>query len=143
MVGEQVDGHKRDKQRVGSRSTPWLEWFGAGTGLALALGLFGAIGWQAFDEGDSAPTLVAEVETITQVDGGFRVDIRARNRSRIAAAQIEVEGRLSGGSQGEVETGRITFDYLAGHSARKGGLFFTRDPRSGSLSIRVAGYAMP
>lgn len=143
MAGEQVDGHERDTRRAGDGLTPWLEWVGAGTGLVLALGLFGAIGWQAFDEGDSAPTLVAEIEEITQVNGGFRVDIRARNRSRTAAAQIEVEGRLSGGSQGEVETGRITFDYLAGHSARKGGLFFTRDPRSGSLSIRVAGYAMP
>jgi uncharacterized protein (TIGR02588 family) len=35
------------------------------------------------------------------------------------------------------------FDYVPGHSVRQGGLFFTRDPRSGHLSVRARGYSAP
>lgn len=142
MRDEHLDTYGGDARQAG-RSTPLLEWIAAGTGLVLALAICGAIAWQALQGDDGAPTLVAEVETVTQVDGGYRVEIRARNTSRTAAAQVEIEGRHTAGDRRDVETGRVVFDYLAGRSTRKGGLFFTRDPRSGSLSVRVAGYAVP
>ena len=51
------------------------------------------------------------------------------------------EGILSGG--GADETSRVVFDYVPGHSVRQGGLFFTRDPRTGHLTLRARGYSAP
>ena len=41
------------------------------------------------------------------------------------------------------QAARELFDYGPGHSARQGGLFFTRDPRTGHLSLRARGYSAP
>ena len=38
---------------------------------------------------------------------------------------------------------RARIDYVPGHSVRQGGLFFTRDPRTGHLSLRARGYSAP
>ena len=56
-------------------------------------------------------------------------------------AQVKIEGILSGGGADEIS--RVVFDYVPGHSVRQGGLFFTRDPRTGHLSLRARGYPAP
>ena len=38
-------------------------------------------------------------------------------------------GRAEGSGETSVETSSLTFDYVPGHAERKGGLFFTEDPR--------------
>ncbi|MXQ10240.1 hypothetical protein [Microvirga makkahensis] len=121
---------------------PWLEWLAAGLGLIFALGLFGMIGWQAFNGATVPPAVTVEVEDIARIDGGYRVLFRARNGAGEAAAQVEIEGIVSG-PEFKAETSRVVLDYIPGRSTRRGGLFFTRDPRSGALDVRATGFAEP
>jgi uncharacterized protein (TIGR02588 family) len=129
-------------ERARSRArTPWLEWVASGVGLLLALIVFGLVGWQTMNGASEPPAISVEVGNVTQVPGGFRVEFRARNTSGSAGAQVEIEGILSGGEADEIS--RVVFDYVPGRSARQGGLFFIRDPRSGHLSLRARGYSVP
>ena len=121
---------------------PWLEWVASGIGLLLVLGVFGVIGWQAFKGSAAPPAITVEVESVAAVEGGHRVLFWARNTADEAASQVEIEGSVA--TAGEApETSRVVFDYIAGRSLRQGGLFFTRDPRSGSLTLRPTGFATP
>ena len=52
-----------------------------------------------------------------------------------------VEGELKG--EGEIQTAEASFDFIADHSSREGGLFFEGDPRRGELTLRAKGYAAP
>ena len=121
---------------------PWLEWVASGIGLVLVLGVFGSIGWQLFKGATMPPVITVEVENVAPVEGGHRVLFRARNRAGEAAAQVEIEGTVSTAGS-DPETSRVVFDYIPGHSQRQGGLFFSRDPLSGELSLRATGFADP
>jgi len=124
------------------RRIPWLEWLAAGLGLTLVLGLFSMIAWQAFNGATTPPSVTVEVEDMAPVEGGYRVLFRARNGAGEAAAQVEIEGKVSGPGT-ETETSRVVLDYIPGRSIRRGGLFFTRDPRAGVLTVRATGFAEP
>ncbi len=138
----------RDRRTGATRTTkteqrvPWLEWLAAGLGLILVLGLFGMIGWQVFNGATTPPAITVEVEDMAPVEGGYRVLFRARNGAGEAAAQVEIEGKVSGPGT-ENETSRVVLDYIPGRSIRRGGLFFTRDPRAGVLTVRATGFAEP
>jgi uncharacterized protein (TIGR02588 family) len=121
---------------------PSLEWIASGIGLVLALCMFGFIGWQALDDPTSAPFITVEITGATSVAGGYRVTFRARNMGGAAAAQVRIEGTLTRGS-GSTESSDVVFDYIPGHSARAGGLFFAQDPQAGNLSLRATGFASP
>jgi uncharacterized protein (TIGR02588 family) len=131
------DHHQGTGQHV-----PWLEWLASAIGLLLVAGIFGFIGWQALDDPNAPPMITVEIEAVTPVGHGYRVGFRARNSAGSAAAQVEIEGRITG-REGAVETSRTTLDYLPGHSSRQGGLFFSLDPRVGDLSLRAGGFAKP
>jgi uncharacterized protein (TIGR02588 family) len=132
--------HDEPRAKLKAR-TPWLEWLASGVGLLLALIVFGLIGWQATNDASEPPAIAVERGNVTSVPGGFRVEFRARNTGGSAGAQVEIEGILSGGGADEIS--RVVFDYVPGHSMRQGGLFFTRDPRTGHLSLRARGYSAP
>ncbi len=121
---------------------PWLEWVASGIGLLLVLGIFGVIGWQAFNGATTPPVVTVEVENVAPVEGGYRVLFRARNSAGEAAAQVEIKGTLSAAGT-DAEISRVVLDYIPGRSERRGGLFFVRDPRSGALAVRATGFAEP
>jgi len=121
---------------------PWLERLASTIGLLLVLGLFGVIGWQAFNGATTPPVITVEIENVTSVQGGHRVLFRARNSADEAAAQVEIEGQLSTAGT-DPEISRVVLDYIPGHSTRRGGLFFTRNPQSGALTVRATGFAEP
>ena len=133
-------GNSEDRPGPGDRP-PVLEWVAAGVGLLLALCVFGFIGWQALDDATSPPVITVETTQVNAVAGGYRVTFEARNLGGAAAAQVRVEGTVRGG--GSTETSDVVFDYIPGHSARAGGLFFAQDPKDGHLSLRATGFASP
>ncbi|MBB3019679.1 uncharacterized protein (TIGR02588 family) [Microvirga lupini] len=134
--------HQNEQRSGAARHTPWLEWCASGAGLLLTLCIFGFITWQAFDDAVSPPAITVEATNISSIDGGYRVMFQARNAGGAAAAQVRIEGALSSGSHAP-ETSSVVLDYIPGQSAREGGLFFTQDPRSGNLALRVSGFARP
>ncbi|MBM6582845.1 MULTISPECIES: hypothetical protein [Microvirga] len=124
------------------QQVPWLEWAASGIGLFLVLGIFGVIGWQVFNGATTPPEIIVEVDTVAPVEGGYRVLFLARNTAGEAAAQVEIEGTVSKAGA-DTETSRVVLDYIPGHSERQGGLFFTYEPRSGSLAVRATGFTTP
>jgi hypothetical protein len=99
---------------------PWLEWLASGLGLLMALCVFGFIGWQALHDATSPPMI-----TVTAIE----------------TTQVRIEGAVPGSDGPEFSS--VTLDYIPGHSARKGGLFFTLNPQSEKFTLRAAGFAKP
>jgi uncharacterized protein (TIGR02588 family) len=140
---EQDGPTHQDGPRPGSGGhIPWLEWLASGIGFLLVVGVFGVIGWQAFGDATSAPEITVETTGVAPAAGSYRVTFTARNDGGAAAAQVRIEGTLSDGSRPS-ETSSVVLDYIPGHSAREGGLFFTQDPRAGDLALRASGFAKP
>jgi uncharacterized protein (TIGR02588 family) len=125
-----------------NQHTPWLEWCASGVGLLLTLYIFGFIGWQALDDASSPPVITVDVTNVSPIAGGYRVMFQVGNAGGAAAAQVRIEGALTTDSNAP-ETSSVILDYIPGQSAREGGLFFTQDPRSGSLALRASGFAKP
>lgn len=133
------------QNRHSSRSpphTPPLEWIASGIGLLLTICVLGFIGWQALHDATSPPAITVDAVDVSPIPGGYRVIFRAHNEGGAAAAQVQVEGTLLAGNQAP-ETSGVVLDYIPGHSAREGGLFFTQDPGSGHLTLRASGFAKP
>lgn len=123
--------------------TPALEWAAAGIGLLLLLAMLAIIGLEAVSgETDEPPAIAVTAGRIVAAPGGYLVEIEAGNSSGATAAAVQVEGALRAGGKA-IETSSLTFDYVPGHSHRKGGLFFTEDPRRHELKVRALGYQAP
>lgn len=122
---------------------PLLEWIAAGTGLILTLVILVVIGREAISGETETPAAIqVRAKPPTQMKSGFVVEIVARNVSGATAAAVEIEGVLKSGDT-EVETSGLTLDYVPGHAERKGGLFFSKDPREYQLEVRALGYQRP
>lgn len=133
-----------DESESGSdgKSKPLLEWAAALVGLVLTLTLLGFVGWQAVQAPEKRPPAVSVMAGwVSQVPGGYVVEVTAKNRSTSTAAGVEVEGTITRG--GAKIASSVTFDYVPGHSERKGGLFFPQDPRAHPFEVRALGYSQP
>lgn len=122
---------------------PLLEWVAAGFGLILILGMMAVIGQEALrGDADQLPSIEVRAARIASTPSGYVVEIVATNRTGGTAAAVQIEGELMNGET-SVETSSLTFDYVPGHAERKGGLFFTEDPRRHRLEVRALGYQAP
>lgn len=124
-------------------SRPILEWVCAALGGLLAAATLTVIALQIPGSDDTAaPELRVEVTGVMPAAFGALVRITVSNAARRTAAGVEVEGRLEEGGR-TIETSRVTFDYVPRGSATRGGLWFTRDPASYTLTVRAVGYSEP
>ena len=134
----------RPSQRPGAGQpgpTPVLEWVAAAVGLVVLVATIGFVGSEALRPDDTPPQIVVERLGIEVTPSGYLVRVRAINRGGSPAAQVLVEGELKG--EGEIQTAEASFDFIADHSSREGGLVFEGDPRRGELTLRAKGYAAP
>ncbi len=116
---------------------PLLEWIASAIGLLLILGVMAVIARDAFNgSADMAPDVSVTATRVRQTGTGYLLEFEARNLSPVTAAQLVIEGKLPGG-----ETSSATIDYVPGRSARRGGLFFSAEPRGAQL--RALGYQDP
>jgi uncharacterized protein (TIGR02588 family) len=126
----------------GTSAIPFAEWAAAGVGLALVVAAVVFMLYKGFARDGAPPQVVIETESIVQHRGGYLVTIRAVNRGDVTAADVKVEGQLQGAS-GVAETSEMTFQFLPPNSERKGGLFFTKNPRDFELKLMPKGYEVP
>jgi uncharacterized protein (TIGR02588 family) len=130
-------------QRIGATDVPPMwEWAMAFLGLVLVLGSLGFLAYQIVTGDDSPPDVLIRADAILPVKTGYLVQIQAVNQGGSTAAELRIEGTLMG-ERGSVETSETVIDYVPAHSHRKGGLFFTKDPRQFTLQLRATGYAEP
>ena len=124
------------------REIPLLEWVVAALGVLLVAATIGYLALQALSRNTTPPDIRIEADPPLALESGWLVRFRALNRGGEPAAEVVIEGALSG-SDGVVETSQATLDYLPPGSERAGGLLFSRDPGMFDWQIGAKGYAQP
>jgi uncharacterized protein (TIGR02588 family) len=131
-----------DDARTRQRTTPLLEWLIGGLGVLLVGGAIAFLIYHALAREQTPPDIRLVAERVLELDNGYLVQFRAFNEGRSAAAQVTIEGELTG-PDASIEVSDVVLDYLPPRSDREGGLLFTRDPREGELRLRAMGYSKP
>ena len=119
-----------------------LEWGVAGLSTLLVLGAVGFLLHDAARGSPSHPRIAIEVDTVVRAGQGYLVEFRAWNHGQTTAAGLLIEGEIRSDT-GTVEKSEVTIDYVPSEGMRRGGLFFTHDPRRNRLEIRPKGYDRP
>jgi uncharacterized protein (TIGR02588 family) len=132
----------RSDEPAPPHAVPILEWGVGALGALLLVGTIGFLVWHALGRDEAPPDVRVVVESVLELQNGYLVQFRALNEGGATAAQLMIEGELSG-PDGPIETSEATLDYLPPRSGRQGGLFFARDPRGLDLQLRARGYAKP
>lgn len=130
------------KNKTEITEPPALEWLAAAIGLILVVGAVGFMIYQAVAQEKTPPNINISVDSIVPTEGGFRVGFRVNNRGTQTASALNIEGELKKGEE-SIETSGVTLDYAPSNSERKGGLFFTKNPKDFDLQIRATGYEEP
>jgi uncharacterized protein (TIGR02588 family) len=127
-----------------SGTSPW-EWAAAGIGAAILATIVGYLVYEAIARppGGQPDIVVSGEPAIPLPSGTFLVPIVVENRGHATGAGVTVSGALLDASGAVTEESAVTFDFVATHSAETGGLYFTADPGSRRLVLRVEGYADP
>ena len=118
------------------------EWVVGSSGLLCVLAVLVFLGYQEITQKESPPDITLDVEAIQAARSGYLVMIRARNHGGTTAANLLVRGTLWQGTA-TVEASQVRFQYVPSGSARKGGLYFTHDPRVLTLVLQPEGYERP
>ena len=126
----------------GAPTTSVSEWIVAIVSAALVLGLLGYLIYDGTRSPRTPPDITVEVDSIQRAGSGYLVLFRARNRGRITAAEVVVEGELESES-GKVERSETTIDYVPARGEQHGGLYFSGDPQRARLRLRAHGYRDP
>jgi uncharacterized protein (TIGR02588 family) len=124
------------------RPVPATEWVVAAIGAALVAGTIGYLVFLALSRDEAPPDVQVVAGSVHALQHGYVVEFRAINAGAKAAAELLVEGELTG-PDGPIETAEATIDYLPPRSEREGGLIFSRDPRKYELHLRARGYVDP
>lgn len=120
-----------------------LEWIAGGIGAALTLATLAAIGFEAFDpQADVPPQLEVRPSALVKRGDNYVLEATVFNHAQRAAAAVAIEG-VAKSADGMVETSSATIDHVPGESERTAGLLFGRDPRAGTMRLRVLGYQQP
>lgn len=142
MAADQQQGSEDGSERRNRPSASRSEWVVAGISALLVLGSVGFLLWQALTLADTPPQIVVSADSILQLEHGFLVEFRARNEGSSTAAGVLVRGELRSDTS-TVQTSEATLDFVPSGAQRRGGLFFTHDPRLYALRLRAVGYDRP
>ena len=128
--------------RTEARKKAVLETVFAGFGAILAAGTIATILWKAVAGTGVGPAVEVSILGVEAQGGVYRAEIEVFNRGDAAAAGVEVKGTVT--RDGETaETASATFDYVPSQSRRRGGLYFSADPRTGALTVAPTSYVTP
>lgn len=138
--GRDGESEKDDEKRSVTTS-PW-EWVAACIGFILVAGAIILLVIEGLSDDGVPPAITLEVDSIVQAGSGYLVEFSARNAGDRTASAVLIEGVLRVPEE-EEEVSSVTLDYLPAESRRSAGLFFSHDPRIGTLELRPLGYQRP
>lgn len=137
-----------DRRKSGGRggresggTTP-VEWVVAGLSALLVAGIIAFLVYDATQNPDAPPDIQVSVDSIVGQGSGWVVMFRARNVGGATAASVPVTGTLTG-PDGEIQSVTATIDFIPVDGTRRGGLFFTHDPKRFRLELQAEGYDVP
>lgn len=119
----------------------WITFGMASSVLAIVVGL---VGYTWLDEQQQQPPIlsVLNTETIRAANGQFYVPFTVTNSGgeTVESVQILAELRVGGAI---VEAGDLEIDFLSTEEKAEGAFVFSRDPKQGQLTLRIASYKLP
>jgi uncharacterized protein (TIGR02588 family) len=110
--------------------------------LVLVAGALGLLLYKAIWREVSPPEVIVRVISVVPMQNGYLVRFHAVNEGGSTAEGVVIEGELGRGTE-RAETSHTTLDYLPARSEKRGGLFFTHDPRQFDFQMRAFGYEEP
>lgn len=119
-----------------------VQWTIAAISVALVIGVFAYLGWQALFRPDMPPRITVETGEVEDANDVHRVAFRAHNAGTRAAAAVQIEGELVSGDS-VIERAAATLDYLPAHATRGGGLLFRSRVAGATVRVHATGYADP
>jgi uncharacterized protein (TIGR02588 family) len=119
------------------------EWITFGISLVILASLISAIGYTWIErnrqEQDPVLSVISNKNSIREVNGQFYIPFEVTNDGAETAesvqvlAELEIKGKV-------VESGEQQVDFLSKGEREEGAFIFSRNPRSGKLTIRIASY---
>lgn len=132
-----------DQQRsAAGGETPLAEWLVAVVGFLLVAASIAFLLYQALAVEAPPPEMTMMVEETSETGQGFLVVVSVHNKGGKTVSGLTVEGELKS-DDGVVETSTTTLDYVAAHSTRQVGFFFSENPNDYELTLRAGGYQSP
>ncbi len=126
----------------GHSNTPAWEWLVASISTALVLALIAYLIYLGVTAPHTPPQVMVSRDAVTAMDGGFVVTFSAHNTGGATAASVQVDGELKADTV-IIEKRSATLRFVPAGATRRGGLFFTHDPRSYRLVLNASGYDRP
>lgn len=118
------------------------EWIASGLGALVVLATLGFLLYRALWGGDRPPAMEVSLDTVVAVPSGHLARFTVRNVGDHTGAQVKIQGTVE--RPGEpIETRETTLDYVPAGSQRSGGLYFTTDPDSGTVTFEALSYTAP
>ena len=125
---------------------PWRRSLAEKVSFSVSLSIVGiiiALVCYIWVTGDTnPPVLSVTTAEVRQINQQYYVPFTVVNSGGETANLVEVVAQLASDST-TVETGKQQIDFLSRKEERSGEFIFSRDPRQGELSVRVASYQQP
>lgn len=128
-------------QSADRRPTPLAERILGAVSAAVIVVLMGYLVARAVANDGTPPDIVVELRGVTQVGTAWLVEVEATNLGSSPATDLEIEGEMPG--PGGSERRSIVLEYVPAKSSRRGGLYFSGDPRTRPLTLRAVGFRAP
>ena len=123
------------------RPTPLAERILGALSAAVIVVLMGYLVVRALENDGTPPDIVVELRGVTQVGAAWLVEVEATNLGSSPATDLEIEGEMPG--PGGTERRSVVLEYVPAKSSRRGGLYFSGDPRTRPLTLRAVGFRSP
>jgi uncharacterized protein (TIGR02588 family) len=123
------------------RPTPLAERILGAVSAAVIVVLMGYLVVRALANDGTPPDIVVELRGVTQVGAAWLVEVEATNLGSSPATDLEIEGEMPG--PGGSERRSVVLEYVPARASRRGGLYFSGDPRTRPLTLRAVGFRAP
>lgn len=122
-----------------AQKPPALEWAMGAIGAVLFITILALIVWNR--DQTAPPSISVRIVSVERIQSGYALSFEARNDGDLTAAEVKIVAQLETGATTQRRSALL--DYIPPQSTRRGGLFFTSDPRQGALDIAAHGYRDP
>ncbi|MBD0344238.1 MAG: TIGR02588 family protein [Coleofasciculus sp. Co-bin14] len=119
------------------------EWTTFSIALFILAGLVGLVFHQWLTQDSTPPVVsVTHQDKIREAPGQYYVPFEVKNLGGETAESVQVIAELRINGQVE-ESGEQQIGFLASGEKEEGAFVFSRNPRQGELTVRVASYKLP
>jgi uncharacterized protein (TIGR02588 family) len=128
------------RKRSRTISAEWITFAIASLVVAVLVALV-LLSWVTHS--NEPPVLAVQPSSeVRVISGQFYVPFTVTNTGGKTAESVQVIGELRLDDD-QVETGEQQIDFLSKDEQEEGAFVFSRDPRQGELTIRIASYKLP